>query len=207
MKQSYSILALALASASSFASITAVDLGTGAPPASLGGYAITLFPDDGRPVINDVSDVPSPLGGDVTFSPDLSHRKIGTGWATWSHGYTGDVYYSNGATSITLGLPADTAAFLFYAEPNPFAVFTITATANDGTLLSVDVDGFAGANGYGFYTTATALTSITVSSSIDFAVGEFGIAKGVIPETSTVVSGAVLAGLLGFGAWRRFRKA
>jgi len=63
------------------------------------------------------------------------------------------VYYSNGATSLSIILPTDTAAFLFYAEPDPFQVFTIEATAQDGTVISQNVDGFAGAAGYGFYGT------------------------------------------------------
>lgn len=206
MQLIHPLVALALASASAHAVITAVDLGTGAPPAMLGGYAITMFPDDPRSLFDIVNDVPSPLGGNLTFDISLMLFEIGAGWASWSHGYTGDVYWTLGSDVLTLGLPADTAAFLFYAEPNPFAPFTITATANDGTSLSALVDGFAGANGYGFYTLGAPLTSIKVEGfGVDFAVGEFGIA--VIPETSTVVSGTVLAGLLGFGGWRRFRRA
>ena len=128
--------------------------GTAAPPATLGPYTMTPFADDTRPVFDDVSSVPAPTGGVVGFSPDLNHREIGNGWATWSHGYTGDVYYTNGATSATMTLPAGTKAFYFYAEPNPFAVFEITATTNSGTTSGpIPVDGAGGATYFGFYTT------------------------------------------------------
>jgi Ca2+-binding RTX toxin-like protein len=151
--------------------------GTGPPPPTLGGYPMTPFPPDARPLFQNVSGVPSPLGGTVGFSPVLNHRRIGNGWATWSHGYTGDVYYTNGALSATLTMPANTLAFYLYAEPNPFAVINITATANDGTTSGpVPVNGAAGAQYFGFYATnGQTLASITVTSTTDFAVGEFGI--------------------------------
>lgn len=169
------------------AAIVGFDAGTGAPPALLGPYTISALPDDTRAVIGDVSDAPGspPLSGDITFSLPLSHREIGSGWATWSHGYTGDVYYTNGATSVTIGLPAGTGAFLFYAEPNPFEVWSITAEAHDGTTLTRDVDGSGGANGFGFYGTGgSELASITVSSGVDFAIGEFYGAR--VPEPATL---------------------
>src|SRR4030095_11899861 len=65
---------------------------TAAAPATLGQYTMTAFGDDARPNGGVVSDVPSPLGGVVGFSPDLTHTEVGAGWATWSHGYTGDLY-------------------------------------------------------------------------------------------------------------------
>ena len=84
----------------------------------------------------------------------MNHREIGNGWATWSHGYTGDVYYNNGDNNITMTMPAGTGAFYFYAEPDPFETFSITATADDGTI-TIPVTGSAGANGFGFWTAGT----------------------------------------------------
>jgi len=183
------------------ADIFSVDLGTIAPPATVGGYAMTAFPDDTRSNYSSVTSVDSPLGGSVDFDITMSLREIGSGWATWSHGYTGDVYFTAGATSVTMTLPAATGAFYFYAEPNPYSVHSITATADDGTILALDVDGSYGARGYGFYTTgASVLSSISVSTDVDFAVGEFGIAAVPVP-------GAVLLGLLGMSvAGCRLRK-
>jgi hypothetical protein len=196
MKNLYK-LAAAMALAVVFAfggvaeAITVVDLGTGAPPGTLGPFVVEPAGDDAGPLFVDVSSVSTPLG-DITFDIGLNHREIGSGWATWSHGYTGDVYYSNGSLSVVLTLPAGMQAFYFYAEPNPFSVFSITATANDGSGLSKDVDGLGGAAGYGFYD-ASGIASITVSSSIDFAIGEFGFGSATsVPEPGTVL-------LLGLG--------
>jgi hypothetical protein len=188
---------------SAHAVIIAVDLGTSAPPMMLGGYSMTPFGLDPSPeyAFVTVTSVASPLGsGDyVRFSIPLSHRVVGSSWGTWSHGYNGDVYYTTGALSVTLTLPAGTGAFYLYAEPNPFSVHTITVTANDGTSLSVPVNGYYGANGYGFYLSGLgSLTTLTITSTVDFAIGEFGIAKwSEIPRVPEGWSG--LSSLWAFG--------
>lgn len=199
-------LTLFIATERASAVIIVSNLGTAAPPVTLGSYTMTPFPLDPRSLVGFpiVADVPSPLGGVVGFAPGLSHRRIGMGWATWSHGYTGDVYFNTGTTTV-LTLPANTGAFYFYAEPNNFGIFTITATAQDGTSLTQMVNGMAGAAGWGFRHeggVAGSLTSITIVSAAGAAgsaVGEFGIANvaGVgVPEPSSLV----LFGLGGVGA-------
>src|SRR5262249_44325544 len=128
------VLGVALCSPQSArAAIIAVDLGTGVPPATLGPFTMTPFPLDPRmPLGANVTTVPSPLGGDVGFSDPLSHRRIGAGWATWSNGYTGDVYADFGAQKVTLTLPAGTEAFYLYVEPQQFASFAVTVDAGNG---------------------------------------------------------------------------
>jgi hypothetical protein len=179
-----------------------IDLGTGAPPASIGGQLMTPFPPDGSPLFSVLSSLPSPLGGSLGFAPSVDHRMIGLGWATWSHGYTGDVYYTQGATSLTFGIPAGTTAFYFYAEPNPFSVHMMTVTSG-GVSFSKAIDGSGGAGGFGIYDLA-GLGSITISSDVDFAVGEFGISRAccTVPEpgSSLVFLGIGLAGL---SKWRK----
>ena len=139
---------------------------------------MTAFAPDARPLLTDVTTVPGPTG-DLVFSTPASHRRIGAGWSTWSHGYTGDVYFTNGATSITMTMPAETSAFYFYAEPDTQSVFNFTATAQDGTTSgSIGVDGLGGAKYFGFYgVNDMRIETITVSSTDAFAVGEFGICK------------------------------
>jgi len=156
---------------------------TGAPPETLGGFSMTPFPPDPQPVISNVTSVaaPSPPGGEVVFSIPMSHRRIGNGWGTWSHGYTGDVYYTNGAASMSMTLPDDTAAFYFYTEGNSFAQATFEAVHSDGTTSGpIQIVGASGAKYFGFYSPCGTLESITVTNTdgaaSGFAIGEFGIA-------------------------------
>lgn len=188
------------------ADIGAVALGTAAPPATVpagsgAGKPIHYAPPDARPVFGDVTDVTVAPDCIIRFDIPVSHRTIGLGWATWSHGYTGDVYYTNGATSVmmTLDSPPGVDYFGFYAEPNPFGVFHMTAVGVDqmgGTFsLSQDVEGSAGAAGWGFYGTGDmCVTKVTLSSDVDFAVGEFGLSKKPAPGTLGLLALGALAG-------------
>jgi hypothetical protein len=158
--------------------------GTGPPPATLGPYTMTAFGPDPQPVNQgpDVTSVNDPAGT-VSFSPALNHSTVGNGWDTWSHGYTGDVYWTTGST-ITITLPAGTRAFYFYAEPNTFDVFEVTATAQDGTTSGpIQVQGNSGAKYFGFYATGTPNIEsimVTTTDTTGFGVGEFGIASAAI---------------------------
>jgi murein DD-endopeptidase MepM/ murein hydrolase activator NlpD len=188
--------------------------GTSTPPATLGSassmlYSMLPFGPDSRAAGTSVSSVAgpaeslSPSGsaptGTIGFSAALNHCVIGGCWETWSNGYKGDVYVS-GAQSVTITLPAGANAFYFYAEPNQFENFTMTATMSDGTTSGpISVAGYAGAKYFGFYTTGTApLASITVTGSdpTGFAIGEFGISapyQFILPDSS-IHNPRVLAG-------------
>ncbi len=204
-----SVAAVLAITAGSQAAIQVVDLGTGAPPATVGGYTMVPFGDDARPNVgvNDVGVADGAPFGTLGFSQTLGHASIGAGWATWSHGYTGDVYVVPAEqiiprggvfAAVTLSLPAGTGAFYFYAEPDLFETFTITAVSGN-TSLSIPVAGEAGANGWGFFTDDfSALTSITVSSNASFAIGEFGAARVPAPG-----AGALALAGLGMIARRR----
>jgi hypothetical protein len=162
------------------------DPGTGAPSPDLCGQTMTPFAPDPRPYFADVTTLPTPctIPGEIGISPAANHRRIGSGWMSWSHGYTGDVYLSNGAASVTMAMPIATEAVYFYVEPNPFAVHTFQVLVN-GTYLSdpFTADGSAGAAYVGVCGTPVetiVLTDVSMSPA-DFAVGEFAIACIDVP--------------------------
>jgi hypothetical protein len=128
----------------------------------------------------------------------LDHRRIGQGWATWSPGYppTWDksVYYTTGATSVTLTMPAPTDGLVFFAEPKPFSKQTFTVVAQDGTTLVQAIHGSSGAAGFGFYGTGgDRIETLRVSCPTDFAIGEF---YGALPEPTALGLLGAAAGLL-----------
>ena len=191
---------------------------TDAPPPTLGGFTMVPFEEDTRPTGAFYPDVPlpAPYTGVLGFTPDLRHSKIGDGWQTWSHGYTGSVYSTAGVdiTSRTLTLPPETRAFYFYAQPNIFSVFNIEAIGEAGSRSSVSsgpipVDGSGGAKYFGFYTDGFEEIPQIVVPAQDgaegIAVGEFGIFVGPVSEPVPISSFALYLGLLlmvTFGAYR-----
>jgi hypothetical protein len=157
---------------------TITRLGSAAPPASLCGVATTNFPLSSVATLVDVISVPSPLGSNINFSIPLSHRTIGGGWGTWSHGYTGDVYYTNGASSVTVTTPIGTERFRLYAEPNPFSDIVFNISVNGGSpSINETISGSSGAEGFGFCGPVHDITIRTTDGVTDFAIGEFAIAN------------------------------
>lgn len=158
--------------------------GTGSPPAHLGRYTVKKFKAASCSQGTYYSRRPTPVTGYLSFSPKSECEKVGSGWNTWSNGYTGDVYWDNanegGNTTLTLTLPAGIQAFYFYAEPDEYETFDLEATAQNGTTSGpLQVYGESGADYYGFYAKGSGnfIQKIKISSNDDFAVGEFGIAK------------------------------
>lgn len=195
--------------------------GIGAPPPQLGPYAMIPFTPDPQPVNTQVPGVTAPVGqppGQVGFTPALLYLHV-SNWGSvnlnsngWSNGYAGDVYYTGtlsdlagtslGATSMTFTLPAGTNAFYFYAVPrwprsqdNPCPGNSMTATAQDGTTSGPISVNACSARYFGFFTDGSVhLTSITVNSSMDFAVGEFGIAQNATPLSYVALGESYSAG-------------
>jgi hypothetical protein len=176
MKTALALFAVAAVAATASAGIGVETYGAAAPPVFTGSFLMKNVPFR-TDIFTDTTTTPDATLGTITFSSPVSVRQIGFGWATWSHGYTGNCFYTNGVTTLTMTLDSGIQAFRFYAEPNPFGVFSITATGSDGfTTISATqaAEGSAGAAGWGFYGTGgSVIRSVTVSSDIDFAVGEF----------------------------------
>ncbi len=175
------VLCLALALPAQ-AAIHFQNLGTAAPPNNVGGIAVTAFDQSVQAAIPNytgVTTIPgAPMPGGLLSSNTVNKRTVGSGWATWSHGYTGVVYY-NSTNSVTLTLPAGAIAFYSYVEPNAFGTFNITATTDSGvTSGPVAVSGSSGATGFAFYTDGLdRIATVTIAADAGasgFAIGEFG---------------------------------
>jgi hypothetical protein len=158
--------------------------GTGAPPATLGPYAMQPFPSDSADDGDYVWGAWGPTGW-VGFSSEHQHKLIGVGWATWSHGYTGDVYTNtdmqdDGSYVTTITPPAKTGAFYLYAEPDVWDEYVFTVSSGNASSGPITVNGDSGAAYFGFYITpGHSLGTIrVVETGYDsgMAIGEFGIA-------------------------------
>jgi len=139
----------------------------------------------------------------VPVSVDEQVHSIGDGWATWSGGYTGQVLADYSSTSVTYTLGAGVTGFGFFAEPDEFDTFDITLTTADGSLTQA-VQGDAGAEFFGW--TGSGITSFTVSSSDDFAVGDFYDTTAPLSVPEPAMWAMMLAGIAGLGAALRRRR-
>jgi len=119
--------------------IVFLDPPTGPPPEMLCDCEMMPFFEDPRPVYEDVESVPSPCeaGGDILFSIPLNHRTVPDSWMAWSHGYTGDVYYTNNADEVTLTLPPGSCGFYFYVQPSEWLLADFQVTVNDTVYSEV----------------------------------------------------------------------
>jgi hypothetical protein len=157
-------------------------------------------------------------GGGFVATPSigLQVRQVPTSWATWApppftEGATPQVYFTGGATSLTLNLNQVTTIGGFELEPNPFSTLTYTAQFRMGTTVvetvTRAVSGSAGARLFAIEN-AAGFNNILITGPADFAIARlrFGGATTGIPEPATMVLlGLGLAGLA--GAVRRHRKA
>lgn len=199
LSRSLLLIASWLLASGAQAALVFQNLGTSAPPASLGGLSVQAFDTAAQAAVANltvVTSIPgSPVGGSIPLANATVDKRTvpGGGWATWSHSYTGPVFagiVGAAATSNTLTLPAGTTAFYLYVEPNN-GTQNITVTANSGAISSgpISVAGTAGATGFGFYATAAgdSISDITITvpgGASGFAMGEFGISTSPVSPTS-----------------------
>ena len=165
------------------------------------------FPKEMRPEFDTVSDAAAPGGGTLSFVNPAGQAPapmeldyVGSGWATWSHGYTGPAYYTL-SDRLSLVLPADTQAFYFYIQPAIKAFFEFTVDAQ-GIMTTLNINGNAGAQYVGIYIDdiASSLQGVSILQpnglADGLAVGEFAVDGdiNVIPEPGNLLGlGCVLA--------------
>jgi hypothetical protein len=184
--------------------------GTGAPPASMGGYAMVSSPQDTRSDYTNVTSAPATASSSFAFNQSMQLYTIPSSWCStdWAGGgYSGRVYYS-AADSVTITLPSPEPAVDFYAEPNEFGTYDVTVSAkapdgssvSSGPIATPDTVCFLSgpsAHFFGFYGTGgESISSVTVSSpgTEGFGVGDFAIEQEIVfadvPSDMTVYTTA-----------------
>ncbi|HEY9634587.1 MAG TPA: PEP-CTERM sorting domain-containing protein [Coleofasciculaceae cyanobacterium] len=169
------------------------------------GFNMVTLPKSSATELSSFSTLGSPFGN-LNFSSPVEKRVIGSSWNTWSNGYTGEVYYNKGASTLEIALPPDIVAFDLYVEPEVFDFFEIAVTAMNGVTstatLSQRVTGDSGAKYFGFYATGGDLIkSITLIDKSGGAANGFSIAQlrvSPVPEPFTI-GGSLLAVCFGWG--------
>jgi len=169
------------------------NLGTAAPPATVGGHAMTAFDLPPQAAIAEyasVSGIPgNPAGPAVMVASAMHKYTLGYSWGThaWPGSYLGPAFFSSWENnSVTLTLPPNTHAFYFYlqnnSDGNPADTVTVTANSEVTSGPVLLNTGFwepnVGANGFAFYSTnGEAITTITIqtTNTSGFAIANFGI--------------------------------
>jgi hypothetical protein len=138
-------------------------------------------------------------GTALGFAQDLEVASIGDGWSTWCCSYTGQVLesYSTGTLTTENWTISPVSAFGMYIEPDQFETLDITLTLSSGSQVTQAVAGDAGAEFFGWV--GSDVTGLTISSSSDFADGDFFSSKVVAtPEVSSIfLLGTLIVGLVG----------
>lgn len=138
-------------------------------------------------------------GTALTFDQTLVVATIESGWSTWCCGYTGNVLhsYDTGPWTTETWTLSPVSGFGMYIEPNPFETLNITLTTSSNETLTLAANGDAGAVFFGWV--GSGVTGVTITSTADFAVGDFFSAPAAsIPEPGTICLSGL--GLLAVGA-------
>lgn len=191
------LLIAAAAPLLALADIHGQELGTAPPSAQIGGWDMHAAPFDSR-LFQDVLSCPDVLGGDISFDRPANCRQVGTSWGTWSHPYTGNVYWiGEDARELAVTFMPGTKAVSFYLEPQFGLVFDFTIVGSDGlstVALTESIDGFGGAAGFAFYTDGPGdVAGLHLTSNGSFAIGEFATGRAV-PAPPAILA-AVFSGI------------
>jgi hypothetical protein len=120
-------------------------------------------------------------GQTVTFSIPMEAISVPNGgWLTWNSPPNTEsgvpkVLGTQGAGSVTLTLSNPATTFGFEAEPDPFAVYTITAVFLHNTTVIGTISLAINGNGGALLEAASSdqtITSVQISSNADFAIAQ-----------------------------------
>lgn len=155
------------------AGVFSVPLGSALPPMQFAGYELRPAPLDRSPLFQSVARLPLAFGFEAEASSALTHRRIGAGWAEWGHGYDGDVYTTDGASSIELFPDPGVHALVVYIDALPFSRLRIDAGLEDGPVASQFAADGAGPVGFLFFSPGDeSLPSIRIECDAEFALGQ-----------------------------------
>jgi hypothetical protein len=161
----------------------------------------------GDPDYTTYSSLSDPFAGTISFDNDVQKLTVGSSWATWSHGYTGPVLFSQYLPSIRMDFGRSIYGFGFYAEPTTFGFFDVTMGLEGGVTQTKSVDGEAGAEFFGFLDGGVEWVEISAEAgSAGFAFGEMVMVESAraVPEPTTMILFGL--GTVGLGVVRKFRK-
>lgn len=172
------------------------------------GFDMVSIPNGSEAFQTTLSTLSSPLG-DIGFSSSVLKQQVGVTWLTWSNGYEGEVYFSNGASTLDITLP-NLSAFDFYAQPNVTLPFTISAVAQSGVVsddLNQLVNGNSGAQYFGFYSDNPSDPIRSIRITADPGAEGFAIAQLRGAKTAVVPTPLLLPSVIGLalGLWRKSR--
>jgi hypothetical protein len=177
--------------------------GSGAPPATLGGYTMVPSPQDTRANFTKVTTAPATATSSFSYDRTMGLLTIGPtgGWASsnWAGGsYGGRVYFTEFASSVKITLPSPASAVYLYGDPNAVGTTTMEAIAQDGTSVSsgpiaVPTHFFfettTSGQFFGFYGTGgdkIASLTLSISSAQGFSVGDFAL--GSVPADQPITA-------------------
>ncbi len=133
-----------------------------------------------------------PSGASLSFDITLSGLQVPGSWGTWSGGNTPAVLYTQGVDWLTGIFDSSPLAFGMEVEPNDFNIFDVTLMLDDGSTLTLAVDGFAGAKFFGWVGAGVVAFEVHCDGGCGgFAIGR--LVEAPVPEpTAPLLFGAGL---------------